>query len=80
VSSAAITSTVVGAVSGAVLGSIPGYLIDKARGAAVGALLGGTALALVGFSSTTSSSGTGTSGLPRGMGGLAQLMPQPRRR
>ncbi len=80
--STAVTNTIVGAVSGALLGSISGWLIDKGKGAAIGAIAGGAALAFVGYAQSvpSASPAAGTSGLPRGAGGLSQLQPQRRMR
>lgn len=59
---------VVGGLSGALVGSVTGWLINKGKGAAVGAAIGGGSLGLIGFLSGSSGSGTGTAGLPAGLG------------
>jgi hypothetical protein len=64
-----LNNLIVGGLSGALIGSVPGWLINKARGAAVGAAIGAAGLGLVGFlSGSNGSSGTGTAGLPMGLG------------
>jgi len=61
-----VTGAIVSGIGGALLGSITGYLIDKGRGAGYGALIGGGAMAVVGATATSSSTGTptGTAGFP----------------
>jgi len=75
------TGTIGGAVLGALVGSIPGWFIAQGKGAAIGAALGGVALGFVGYENTkpAATSTTGTSGLPRGVGGVRQISPPTRR-
>jgi len=78
---AKVTGAIVSGIGGALVGSIVGYLIDKGPGAGYGALAGGGAMALVGATTVSSSTPTGTgalAGLPVrfGLGGAPE---QPRR-
>jgi len=61
-------------MGGALVGAITGWLVDEGTGAGIGALVGGTAMALVGVSAAggISGSGTGTGQLPRGVGRAVQ--------
>jgi len=64
-----INNLIVGGLTGALIGSVPGWLINKAKGAAVGATVGALGLGIVGFiSGSNGPSGTGVSGLPAGLG------------
>lgn len=68
------TAAISGGMGGALVGAITGWLVDGGTGAGIGALVGGTAMALVGVSAAEgmSGSGTGTAGLPKGVGRAVQ--------
>jgi hypothetical protein len=74
-----ISSVVTGGLVGAALGGVTGWLVNKGPGAALGATIGGVALAGVGYlMAPPTSSGTGT-GRPRMAyvrgRGISQLSP-----
>lgn len=85
-----VVGAVTGGLGGALVGAIAGYLIDRQKGAAWGAGIGGVSMAVVGAlpwgsaSSSSSSTGTGARRAPleqvmSGYGrGLPQLSPMHR--
>ena len=69
-----VTAGISGGMGGALLGAITGWLINKGTGAGYGAAIGGVAGGAVGALSVSSSSGTGTAGLPKGMGARSSAL------
>lgn len=70
---ARVQGAITGGAGGALIGAIVGYLVKKGEGAGYGAAIGGVAFAAIGATTDTSSTGTGTAGLPKialGVGGL----------